>query len=308
MQIRGVEGDFLVLAYDGADRLYLPVGEAPAGPEVHRRRRPRRCGSTGWAARPSRCARRGSRSSCSRWRPSCSSIYAARTAHPGHAYPEPDEIYREFEAEFPFEETPDQQKAIDDVLRDLRKGRTARPSAPMDRLVCGDVGYGKTEVAMRAAMLAVLGAEAGGGAGADHRPGRPARAHLPRALQGLPGPHRGGLADEDRRGGASGSSRRPPQGKVDILIGTHRLLAADVSFKDLGLVVVDEEQRFGVAHKERLKKLRKLVDVLTLTATPIPRTLHMSLAGRARPLHHRHPARGPARHPHLRDRSSTRPR
>ena len=125
-------------------------------------------------------------------------IYAARAAHPGFAFSEPDEIFREFEAEFPFDETPDQAKAIDDVLRDMQKQRGGEAARrPMDRLVCGDVGYGKTEVAMRAAMLAVLVEEAGGGARADDRARRAARAHLPRALQGLPGPHRGGLADED---------------------------------------------------------------------------------------------------------------
>ena len=206
-------------------------------------------------------------------------IYAARAAHPGFKYPEPDELYREFEAEFPWEETPDQAKAIEDVVRDMRKGRSgAAAIAPMDRLVCGDVGYGKTEVAMRAAMLAVLAKKQVAVlvpttvlAAQHERTFRERFKGYPVRIEAV---SRMKTAEEVKR-----LLKDAAQGKIDVLVGTHRLLAADVSFKDLGLVVVDEEQRFGVAHKERLKKLRKLVDVLTLTATPIPRTLHMSLAG-----------------------------
>jgi transcription-repair coupling factor (superfamily II helicase) len=194
----------------------------------------------------------------------------------GPGYAEPDETYREFEAEFPYEETPDQAKAIADVLKDLRKQGGGR--GPMDRLVCGDVGYGKTEVAMRAAMLAVLGKKQVAVlvpttilASQHERSFRERFKGYPVRIEAVSGMR---SAEE-----VKAVLKEAAAGRVDILIGTHRLLGADVSFKDLGLVVVDEEQRFGVAHKERLKKLRKLVDVLTLTATPIPRTLHMSLAG-----------------------------
>jgi transcription-repair coupling factor (superfamily II helicase) len=275
MQIRGVEGDFLVLAYDGADRLYLPVSKlrqvqkfTGAAPEAVRLDR---LGGSSFALRKARV-----KEQLLKMAAELLDIYAARAAHPGHALPEPDEAYREFEAEFPYEETPDQQKAIDDVLRDLRKPGGGR--GPMDRLVCGDVGYGKTEVAMRAAMLAVLGRKQVAVLvpttilAAQHE--RSFRERFKGYPVRVGGVSRMKSAEEVKR-----VLREAAAGTVDILIGTHRLLGADVAFKELGLVVVDEEQRFGVAHKERLKKLRKLVDVLTLTATPIPRTLHMSLAG-----------------------------
>ena len=278
MQIRGVEGDFLVLAYDGADRLYLPVAKlrqvqkfSGAAPESVRLDR---LGGTSFALRKARV-----KEQLLKMAADLLSVYAARAAHPGHTFPEPDETFREFEAEFPWEETPDQAKAISDVLRDMRKGRDGPAAlAPMDRLVCGDVGYGKTEVAMRAAMLAVTGKKQVAVlvpttvlASQHERTFRERFKGYPVRIEAL----------SSMKDAADVKSivKEAAQGKVDILIGTHRLLAADVVFQDLGLVVVDEEQRFGVAHKERLKKLRKLVDVLTLTATPIPRTLHMGLAG-----------------------------
>jgi transcription-repair coupling factor (superfamily II helicase) len=278
MQIRGVEGDFLVLAYEGADRLYLPVAKlrqvqkfTGASPEVVRLDK---LGGQSFALRKARV-----KEQLLKMAAELLDIYAARAAHPGHAFPEPDEVFREFEAEFPWEETPDQAKAIEDVLRDMRKDRTGpAAAAPMDRLVCGDVGYGKTEVAMRAAMLAVLAKRQVAVlvpttllAAQHERSFRERFKGYPVRIEAV---SRMKSAEEVRA-----ALKEAAAGKVDVVIGTHRLLAADVSFKDLGLVVVDEEQRFGVAHKERLKKLRKLVDVLTLTATPIPRTLHMSLAG-----------------------------
>jgi transcription-repair coupling factor (superfamily II helicase) len=274
MQIRGVEGDFLVLAYDGADRLYLPVAKlrqvqkfTGASPETVRLDR---LGGQSFALRKARV-----KEQLLKMAAELLDIYAARAAHPGHAFAEPDELFREFEAEFPWDETPDQAKAIEDVLGDLRKGG-ARP--PMDRLVCGDVGYGKTEVAMRAAMLAVLSK-------------KQVAVLVPTTV--LAAQHERTFRDRFKgypvRIEAISRMKTPEEvravlkdlalGRVDVVIGTHRLLGSDVNFKDLGLVVVDEEQRFGVAHKERLKKLRKLVDVLTLTATPIPRTLHMSMSG-----------------------------
>jgi transcription-repair coupling factor (superfamily II helicase) len=277
MQIRGVEGDFLVLAYEGADRLYLPVAKlrqvqkfTGGAPETVRLDR---LGGQSFALRKARV-----KEQLLKMAAELLDIYAARAAHPGFAYPEPDELFRAFEAEFPYEETPDQAKAIDDVVADMRKGRPGAGAAPMDRLVCGDVGYGKTEVALRAAMLAVLAKKQVAVlvpttvlAAQHERTFRERFKGYPVRVEAV---SRMKSAEEVRRVLKDASA-----GKVDVVVGTHRLLAADVAFKDLGLVVVDEEQRFGVAHKERLKKLRKLVDVLTLTATPIPRTLHMSLAG-----------------------------
>jgi transcription-repair coupling factor (superfamily II helicase) len=276
MQIRGVEGDFLVLHYEGADRLYLPVSKlrqvqkftGAAAEHV----RLDRLGGASFALRKARV-----KEQLLKMAAELLEIYAARVAHPGFAFAPPDATYREFEAEFPWEETPDQAKAIDDVLTGMIKSRDgARP--PMDRLVCGDVGYGKTEVAMRAAMLAVLSRKQVAVlvpttvlAAQHERTFRERFKGYPVRIEAV---SRMKPADEVRRILAEAAA-----GKVDVLVGTHRLLASDVAFADLGLLVVDEEQRFGVSHKERIKKLRKLVDVLTLTATPIPRTLHMSLAG-----------------------------
>jgi transcription-repair coupling factor (superfamily II helicase) len=202
-------------------------------------------------------------------------IYAQRRALPGHSFAldaSSETMFREFEATFPFEETPDQQKAIDDVVGDLDHER------PMDRLVCGDVGYGKTEVALRAALKVVLAGKQVAVLAPttvlveQHAVNFAARyAGLPVNVQSLSRFKARNEQQEVLKGLADG--------KVDVVVGTHRLLSNDVRFKDLGLLIVDEEQRFGVTHKERLKKLRTQVDCLTLTATPIPRTLHMALMG-----------------------------
>ncbi len=271
MQIRGVDGDFLVLQFDGADKLYLPVGKLravqkftggdPATVKLDK------LGGQSWEKTKQRV-----KEQLLRMAGELLDIYAARKAHPGHAFAAPDGYFRQFEADFPFEETPDQARAIADVLSDMTSPR------PMDRLVCGDVGFGKTEVALRAAFKAVL----------DHKQ---VAVLVPTTV--LASQHyrtfRERFADYPVTVELLSRLRNPAEsreilsrlaaGKIDVVIGTHKLLGKEVSFRDLGLVVVDEEQRFGVAHKERLKKLRKLVDVLTLTATPIPRTLHMSMAG-----------------------------
>ena len=200
-------------------------------------------------------------------------IQAARAAVPGHAYPADDSAwYRQFEAAFPYDETPDQLAAIDAIRHDL-----AQPK-PMDRLVCGDVGYGKTELAIRAAFRAV---EAGKQvailvpttvlAEQHYRSFSARMAEYPFTVEVL---NRFRPKSEMKE-----VIKRTAYGGVDVLIGTHRLLQKDVQFKDLGLVVIDEEQRFGVEDKEWLKSLKTTVDVLTLSATPIPRTLHMSLLG-----------------------------
>ena len=199
-------------------------------------------------------------------------LQAKRSVLPGFPFPSDAEWQREFETSFPYEETPDQRRATDEVKRDMERQK------PMDRLLCGDVGYGKTEVAIRAAFKAVLA-------------GKQVAALVPTTL--LAEQHyltfKRRMKDAPVRVDLLSRYRGPQdqkkvitqlrEGKLDVIIGTHRLLSKDVMFKDLGLVIVDEEQRFGVGHKEKLKFLRETVDVLTLTATPIPRTLYLSLLG-----------------------------
>ncbi len=199
-------------------------------------------------------------------------VQAARSAEVGHAFPPDTPWQKEFEEEFRFEPTVDQLTSSEEIKQDMQKQR------PMDRLLCGDVGYGKTELAMRAAFKAV---ESGKQvavlvpttvlAEQHYRSFSERMANYPFAIESL---SRFKTAAQSRD-----IIKRARNGEIDILIGTHRLISKDVSFADLGLVVVDEEQRFGVTHKERLKQLRKMVDVLTMSATPIPRTLHMSLLG-----------------------------
>jgi transcription-repair coupling factor (superfamily II helicase) len=199
-------------------------------------------------------------------------IQAARAAEAGTAYPPDTEWQREFEAEFPYEPTQDQVTAADEIKQDMTKPR------PMDRLLCGDVGYGKTELAMRAAFKAV---EYGKQvavlvpttvlAEQHYRSFRERMVNYPFAIESI---SRFKSTRQQKE-----TVQRLAKGEIDILIGTHRLISKDVKFTDLGLVVIDEEQRFGVTHKERLKQMRKTVDVLTMSATPIPRTLHMSMLG-----------------------------
>jgi transcription-repair coupling factor (superfamily II helicase) len=199
-------------------------------------------------------------------------LQALRESQPGIAYPADTEWQQEFEAAFPYEETPDQLTTAVEIKRDMERSR------PMDRLICGDVGYGKTELAIRAAFKAIDNGQQVAVlvpttvlAEQHFRTFSQRLAEYPFVVQGI----------SRFRSHAEQKSivERLAQGGIDIIIGTHRLVSADVKFKDLGLVIIDEEQRFGVAHKERLKRLRQTVDVLTLTATPIPRTLHLSLLG-----------------------------
>ena len=199
-------------------------------------------------------------------------IQASRAAQPGVAYPPDTEWQQEFEAEFPYEPTQDQVTAAEDIKQDMTKPR------PMDRLLCGDVGYGKTEMAMRAAFKAV---EYGKQvailvpttvlAEQHYQSFRERMANYPFVIESI---SRFKTPKQQKE-----TVQRAAKGEVDILIGTHRIISKDVKFPDLGLVVIDEEQRFGVTHKERLKQMRKTVDVLTMSATPIPRTLHMSMLG-----------------------------
>lgn len=271
MQVQGVPGDFLVLEYAGKDKVYLPVsrmrliqkftGGDPEKVALDK------LGTQTWEKTKKRV-----KEQLLQMAAELLQLYAARQAHPGFGFSPPDRYFHQFEADFEFEETPDQAKAIEDVLADMHKPE------PMDRLVCGDVGYGKTEVAMRAAFKAVL----------DHKQVAVlvpttvlAQQHFhtfrrrfkgyPVTIEVISGMRKPGEVRE--------VLSRAKEGKVDILIGTHKLLGSGVGFKDLGLLVVDEEQRFGVKHKERIKQLKTQVDVLTLTATPIPRTLNMSMSG-----------------------------
>jgi transcription-repair coupling factor (superfamily II helicase) len=199
-------------------------------------------------------------------------LQALRDSQPGYSFPPDSDWQREFEGAFPFQETPDQLSSLVEIKRDLERAR------PMDRLVCGDVGYGKTELALRAAFKTVDNGRQVAIlvpttvlAEQHFRTFRERFAEYPFVVESLSRFRTGG---EQKR-----VIERLGQGGVDVVVGTHRLVSADVKFKDLGLVIIDEEQRFGVDHKERLKRLRQTVDVLTLTATPIPRTLHLALLG-----------------------------
>ncbi len=271
LSLMGVETDFLDVVYQGSDRLYVPVdelgkvqkyiGAEGAAPRLEK------LGGVGWERAKSRAKK-----AVQEIAKELLELYAARAVAPGFAYSPDDHLFREMEGAFEYDETPDQARAVSEVKSDMEKPH------PMDRLVCGDVGYGKTEVAVRAAFKAALD-------------GKQAAVLVPTTL----------LASQHFETFSSRLAAFPVKvamlsrftpkdvkaktlmelksGLVDIVIGTHRLLQKDVTFKDLGLLVIDEEHRFGVAHKEKLKQMRKQVDVLTLTATPIPRTLHMSITG-----------------------------
>ncbi len=270
LEVRGVPQDFLQLEYDGGS-VYLPVYRIGL---VHRYSageleavRLDKLGARTWQEKRKRVSAEARKIA-----EELMQLYAQRAALAGHAFPAPDATFNAFEETFPFEETPDQQKAIDAVLGDMQNG------VPMDRLICGDVGYGKTEVALRATLMAVLGgkqvailapttvlAEQHFVTFSDRFSDFPVRVAA--------------LSRFRTKAEQQATLQAVTEGKVDVVVGTHRLLSRDVRFKDLGLLVVDEEQRFGVTHKERLKELRTQVDVLTLTATPIPRTLQMAMGG-----------------------------
>jgi transcription-repair coupling factor (superfamily II helicase) len=267
----GVEGDFLVLEYAGGDRLFVPVEKMSrvqryvASEEGHSQLA--RLGGTAWQR-----AKRRVRDSLLSMARELLDLYARRQVATRPPNSLPDAVYREFEAGFAHEETPDQQRVIEEVLADLASEK------PMDRLVCGDVGYGKTEVAVRASFKVVLDGRQAAVlvpttvlAEQHYRTFRERLAGYPVRVESL--------SRFQSRKEQADVVKDLVAGKVDIVIGTHRLLQKDLSFRDLGLVVIDEEQRFGVSHKEKLKAMRASVDVLTLTATPIPRTLHMALSG-----------------------------
>ena len=266
-----VLGDFVIIEYAGRDKLYLPVhriGEIERF--VSSEAKPPKLDKMGGQSFEKKAGK--IRADIRQMAEELLQIYAQREAQSGHAYPPPDEMYAQFEQTFPFEETADQADAIDSVQHDLTSAQ------PMDRLVCGDVGFGKTEVALRAAFRVA----ASGKQVAVLAPTTVLvqQHYLTFAERMEPFPVRVGVlnrfaSEADRKA----TIKQIRSGEVDVVVGTHRLLGRDIRFKDLGLVVIDEEQRFGVKQKERFKQLKTSVDVLTLTATPIPRTLHMSLLG-----------------------------
>ena len=270
-EVGGEGRDYLELRYAGSDRIYVPVEriERVTRYVAGSGRTPRltRLGTQEWARTRSRV-----RETIDELASDLLRLYAARQLLRGHAFPPDGEWQRELEAAFPYEETPDQTRVIAEVKRDMESPR------PMDRIVMGDVGFGKTEVAVRAAFKAVQDGRQAAVlvpttvlAQQHERTFRERLAPFPVRVESLSRFRTAAEAREVLEGLRSGA--------IDIVIGTHRLLQRGVGFADLGLAVIDEEQRFGVAHKERLKRMRLEVDVLTLSATPIPRTLHMSLAG-----------------------------
>jgi transcription-repair coupling factor (superfamily II helicase) len=271
LELNGIPNDFLLIEYKDGDKLYVPVDQLAAVSKYKgiNDREPAmdKLGGKAWQA-----TRQKVKKAVWEVAQDLLNLYARRQLAKGHAFSQPDELFHELEESFPFDETPGQLKAINEVLDDLTSER------PMDRLVCGDVGYGKTEVAVRAAFKAV-------------EDNRQVAVLVPTTV--LAEQHTTTFRERLRgfplRIESLNRFRTPAEqkkivgglaaGQVDIVIGTHRLLSKDVVFKKLGLLIIDEEHRFGVVHKEKLKKLRTQVDVLTLTATPIPRTLQLSLLG-----------------------------
>ncbi len=271
LKVDGFTNDFLVLLYKDGDKLYLPVdrmsivqkymGVDGIEPVIDK------MGGTSWKRVKARVKR-----SAEKIAGGLLKLYAKRKFDKGYSFGSVDSYFQDFEAGFEYEETPDQIKAIENVLEDMYQ------KTPMERLICGDVGYGKTEVALRASFLAVNN-------------NKQVAILVPTTI--LAEQHYATFSKRYERYPINiaclsrfRSVRKQKEiiadleaGRLDIVIGTHRLLQKDIAFKDLGLLILDEEQRFGVKHKEKLKNLKHNVDVLTLTATPIPRTLHMSLVG-----------------------------
>jgi transcription-repair coupling factor (superfamily II helicase) len=271
LDVDGRHQDYLYLTYAGNDSLYVPVhqidqiqryvGSGEKEPKLYH------LGGSEWQKVKNRVSR-----TVKDIAEDLVKLYAKRESTPGHAFAADTPWQTDFENLFPYEETPDQLRAIADIKRDMERSR------PMDRLLCGDVGYGKTEVAVRAAFKAVMD-------------GKQVAVLVPTTIlaqqhyetfkerfAGFPATI-DMLSRFRTRKESQACVKGLKDGSVDIVIGTHRLLQKSIQFKDIGLLIVDEEQRFGVTHKERLKQLRANVDCLTLTATPIPRTLHMSMMG-----------------------------
>lgn len=271
LEINGIHKDYMHIMYAGGDKLSVPieqidliqkyVGSEDKEPKIYK------LGGNEWTRVKNKV-----RSSVQDIADDLIKLYAERQSAPGYGFDKDTPEQQEFEDMFPYDETPDQLRAIAEIKKDMEQNR------PMDRLLCGDVGYGKTEVAVRAAFKAAIEGKQVAVlvpttilAQQHYETFRERFANYPINIQVL--------SRFRSRKEQNETIKKVKQGAVDILIGTHRLLSQDIVFKDLGLLIVDEEQRFGVTHKEKLKKLKTNVDVLTLTATPIPRTLHMSMLG-----------------------------
>ena len=271
LKVSGLHKDYLLIQYAGDDKLYVPIDQIElvqkyVGSEG-KEPRTYKLGGAEWQK-----VKRRVQSSVEDIADELIKLYADREAQKGHAFEADNELQKEFELSFPYEETADQLRCIDEIKEDMESIK------PMDRLLCGDVGYGKTEVALRAIFKAIS-------------EGKQAAFLVPTTI--LAQQHfqtmQERFQDYPIEIGLLSRFRTAKQqretieglknGTIDIVVGTHRLISNDISFKDLGLLVVDEEQRFGVKHKEKIKQMKTNVDVLTLTATPIPRTLHMSMLG-----------------------------
>ncbi len=263
------EQEFLELRYAGEDKLFVPVERLDLVQKYTGATKPPvdRLGGATWERVKSR-VKKAMRDMAEE----LLKLYASRKAVPGHAFAADSHWQQEFEDAFEYDLTPDQKAAVTDIKRDMES------STPMDRLLCGDVGYGKTEVAMRAAFKAVMDTKQVAFLAPTTVLAFQHEKTLKERFAGFPV-----KIDMISRFRSKAEQQQTladlAAGKLDIIVGTHRLLSKDVQFRDLGLLVVDEEQRFGVSHKERIKQIRKKVDVLTMTATPIPRTLNMSLVG-----------------------------
>lgn len=271
LEINGVHKDYLQIKYQGSDKLFVPVdqidlvqkyvGAEEKEPKLYK------LGGSEWKR-----VKRKVQSSVQDIADDLIKLYAEREASKGYAFSPDGDLQREFEAAFPYKETEDQLRSIAEIKKDMERPR------PMDRLLCGDVGYGKTEVALRAAFKAVMD-------------GKQVVFLVPTTILAQQHyetmrerfqdyPIKIGMLSRFRtRKEQQETIKGLKNGTIDIVVGTHRLLSKDIEYHDLGLLIIDEEQRFGVTHKEKIKQLKTNVDVLTLTATPIPRTLHMSLLG-----------------------------
>ncbi|MCZ0755786.1 transcription-repair coupling factor [Anoxybacillus sp. J5B_2022] len=271
LEINGIHKDYIHIQYQGGDTLYVPVdqidqvqkyvGSEGKEPKIYK------LGGTEWKK-----VKKKVESSVQDIAEDLIKLYAEREASKGYAFSPDTEMQREFEAAFPYQETEDQLRSIEEIKRDMESEK------PMDRLLCGDVGYGKTEVALRAAFKAIMD----GKQVAFLVPTTIlAQQHYETVRERFQGyPINVGLLNRFRtKKQQTETIKGLKDGTIDMVIGTHRLLSKDVTFKDLGLLIIDEEQRFGVSHKEKIKQLKANIDVLTLTATPIPRTLHMSMIG-----------------------------
>lgn len=271
LEINGVHKDYLHLRYLGNDKLYVPVEQidqvqkyvASEGkePKLYK------LGGNDWKKVKNKVQK-----SVQNIADDLIKLYAERQASKGYAFSKDTELQRELEASFPYQETEDQLRCIEEIKRDMESDR------PMDRLLCGDVGYGKTEVAIRAIFKAVMDGKQVAFLVPTTILAQQHYETMRERFQGFP-IEVGILSRFRTRKQQQETVKGIKDGTIDVVVGTHRLLSKDVVFHDLGLLVIDEEQRFGVTHKEKIKKLKANVDVLTLTATPIPRTLHMSMIG-----------------------------